>query len=85
MPPSESQVFVFAGESGLGKSTLVNSMFITDLYNADYNGPSHRIKKTVQVDTTQVLLKEGGVQLKLTVVDTPGFGDAVDNSNWWVM
>ncbi|KAK2193820.1 hypothetical protein NP493_5g11003 [Ridgeia piscesae] len=58
-------------------------MFITDLYNADYNGPSHRIKKTVQVDTTQVLLKEGGVQLKLTVVDTPGFGDAVDNSNCW--
>ena len=33
---------------------------------------------------TQVILKEGGVQLKLTVVDTPGFGDAVDNSNWSV-
>ena len=37
-----------------------------------------------QVETTQVVLKEGGVQLKLTVVDTPGFGDAVDNSNWYV-
>ena len=37
----------------------------------------------LQVETTQVLLKEGGVELKLTVVDTPGFGDAVDNSNWW--
>ena len=36
----------------------------------------------LQVETTQVLLKEGGVQLTLTVVDTPGFGDAVDNSNW---
>ena len=35
-----------------------------------------------QVETTQVALKEGGVELKLTVVDTPGFGDAVDNSNW---
>ena len=75
-------MIVLAGESGLGKSTLVNSMFITDLYNVEYVGPSQRIKKTVQVDTTQVLLKEGGVQLKLTVVDTPGFGDAVDNSNW---
>lgn len=30
----------------------------------------------------QVVLKEGGVQLKLTVVDTPGFGDSVDNTNW---
>jgi len=29
-------------------------------------------------------LKEGGVQLQLTVVDTPGFGDAVNNSDWYV-
>jgi len=71
------------GESGLGKSTLINSMFLTDLYSSEYPGPSHRTKKTVQVETTQVLLKEGGVELKLTVVDTPGFGDAVDNSNCW--
>ncbi|XP_070178246.1 protein peanut-like [Littorina saxatilis] len=37
----------------------------------------------LQVDTSQSVLKENGVQLKLTVVDTPGFGDAVDNSNCW--
>ena len=30
-----------------------------------------------------MLVKEGGVQLLLTIVDTPGFGDAVDNSNWY--
>ncbi|XP_028129297.1 protein peanut-like [Diabrotica virgifera virgifera] len=72
------------GESGLGKSTLVNSMFLTEIYNAsDYPGPSQRVKKTVVVETTKVLLKENGVNLLLTVVDTPGFGDAVDNSNCW--
>lgn len=38
----------------------------------------------MQVEKTQVLLREGGVQLLLTVVDTPGFGDSVDNSNWYV-
>lgn len=38
-----------AGESGLGKSTLINSLFLTDLYSPEYPGPSHRIKKTVQV------------------------------------
>lgn len=71
------------GESGLGKSTLINSMFLSDIYNQDqYPGPSHRIKKTVAVETTKVMLKENGVNLTLTVVDTPGFGDAVDNSNW---
>jgi septin 7 len=71
------------GESGLGKSTLINSMFLADIYSAEYPGPSHRIKKTVQVETCKVLLKENGVNLTLTIVDTPGFGDAVDNSNCW--
>ncbi|XP_014848122.1 PREDICTED: septin-7-like isoform X1 [Poecilia mexicana] len=71
------------GESGLGKSTLINSLFLTDLYSPEYPGPSHRIKKTVQVEQSQVLIKEGGVHLLLTIVDTPGFGDAVDNSNCW--
>ncbi|XP_048007751.1 septin 7b isoform X3 [Megalobrama amblycephala] len=71
------------GESGLGKSTLINSLFLTDLYSGEYPGPSHRIKKTVQVEQSKVLMKEGGVQLLLTIVDTPGFGDAVDNSNCW--
>jgi len=71
------------GETGLGKSTLINSMFLTDIYSAAYPGPSQRLKKTVQVETNQVLMKEGGVNLTLTIVDTPGFGDAVDNSNCW--
>ena len=50
---------------------------------SDYPGPSQRLKKTVAIDTHKVLLKEKGVNLTLTIVDTPGFGDAVDNSNCW--
>ncbi|XP_026470581.1 septin-7 isoform X2 [Ctenocephalides felis] len=72
------------GESGLGKSTLINSMFLSDVYSPDHPGPSQRLKKTVAVETSRVLLKENGVNLTLTVVDTPGFGDAVDNSKCWV-
>ena len=40
------------------------------------------MNEMVQVEQCQALLKENGVNLTLTVVDTPGFGDAVDNSNW---
>ena len=29
-------------------------------------------------------IEENGVRLKLTVVDTPGFGDFVNNEEWWV-
>ena len=35
------------------------------------------------METNTVLLKEGGVNVALTIVDTPGFGDSVDNSNFW--
>ncbi|XP_063548595.1 septin-7 isoform X1 [Cydia strobilella] len=72
------------GETGLGKSTLINSLFLTDVYDKDkHPGPSLRVKKTVGVETSVVILKENGVNLTLTIVDTPGFGDAVDNSNCW--
>jgi len=71
------------GESGLGKSTLINSLFLTDIYSQEYPGPSHRVKKTMAVEKTQIGLKESGVQLNLTVVDTPGFGDNVNNDKCW--
>lgn len=43
-----------------------------------------RIEKTVSIEAASVEIIERGVKLRLTVVDTPGFADAVDASNWWV-
>jgi len=48
----------------------------------NFKHPCELVCIQLQVESSNVLLKEGGVQLKLTIVDTPGFGDAVDNSNW---
>lgn len=31
------------------------------------------------------VIEEGGVKMKLTVVDTPGFGDQINNDNWLVV
>merc|ERR1719458_2206352 len=39
------------------------------------------IKKTIQIDASTVEIEERGVKLRLTVVDTPGFGDAMDNTD----
>lgn len=44
-----------------------------------------RIKQTVSIDATTVDIEEKGVKLRLTVVDTPGFGDAVDNRAWYAL
>lgn len=71
-----------AGESGLGKSTLIDSLFLTDLYS-DRAVPTaaERVKRTVQLDANTVEIEERGVKLRLTVVDTPGFGDAINNTD----
>jgi len=44
--------------------------------------PLERIKQTVSIDATTVDIEEKGVKLRLTVVDTPGFGDSVNNGTW---
>lgn len=71
------------GESGLGKSTLVNSMFLTDIYNSTTE-ECLESNQTLEVETHSVVLEEGGVKLSLTIVDTPGFGDKVDNFGCWL-
>jgi len=38
---------------------------------------------TLQVKESTMNLVENGVKLQLTLIDTPGFGDALDNSKCW--
>lgn len=42
-----------------------------------------RITQTVEITKHTVDIEEKGVKLKLTIVDTPGFGDAVNNTEWY--
>lgn len=69
------------GESGLGKSTLVNTLFATELVTP--KNPRARfakqLDKTTEVEILKAELEEKGFGVKLTVIDTPGFGDYVNN------
>ncbi|KAF1823868.1 cell division control protein 3/GTP binding protein [Dissoconium aciculare CBS 342.82] len=73
------------GESGLGKSTLVNTLFNTSLYPPkERKQPSLDFApKTVSIQSISADIEENGVRLRLTVVDTPGFGDFVNNDDSW--
>ena len=39
------------------------------------------VKRTVKIETSTVEIEERGVKLRLTVVDTPGYGDGMDNKD----
>lgn len=72
------------GESGLGKSTLVNSLFLGDLYS-DRVIPKveERIEKTTKIEKKTMDIEEQGVRVRLTIIDTPGFGDSINCEDSW--
>ena len=43
---------------------------------------SEKIQQTVKIDASSVEIEERGVKLRLTVVDTPGFGDSLNSVEW---
>ena len=45
---------------------------------------TERITQTVEITKHMVDIEEKGIKLRLTIVDTPGFGDAVNNTEWCV-
>uniref|UniRef100_A0A3Q3EDV0 Septin 12 n=3 Tax=Labrus bergylta TaxID=56723 RepID=A0A3Q3EDV0_9LABR len=72
------------GQSGLGKSTLVNTLFKSKVSRKSCT-PNYEetISKTVKLHSVSHVIEEKGVKMKLTVTDTPGFGDNINNENCW--
>ena len=44
---------------------------------------TEKIERTVQIEASTVEIEERGVKLRLTVVDTPGYGDAINSQDWY--
>lgn len=70
------------GRSGLGKSTMVNTLFKSSVARRK-EGQEEPLPSTTQVKKVETTVCEGGVTLQLTVTDTPGFGDHINNENCW--
>ena len=70
------------GESGLGKSTLINSLFLTKLYkNRELPSLEESLNKRIQIVEQNADVEERGVKLKLTIVDALNYGEALDNKD----
>ncbi|CAG9762352.1 unnamed protein product [Ceutorhynchus assimilis] len=65
------------GETGLGKSTLMDSLFNT---NFESNQSPHTLP-TVKLNGHTYELQESNVRLKLTIVDTVGYGDQINKDD----
>uniref|UniRef100_A0AAQ4PNX2 Septin 9b n=1 Tax=Gasterosteus aculeatus aculeatus TaxID=481459 RepID=A0AAQ4PNX2_GASAC len=71
-------------QSGLGKSTLMNTLFKSKVSRKSVQpNPEERIPKTIEIKSISHDIEEKGVRMKLTVIDTPGFGDQINNENCW--
>ncbi|CAO3573526.1 unnamed protein product [Mortierella alpina] len=68
------------GESGLGKTTFMNTLFNTDLKDEILPKKIHSTQ-TVQIQPTFYELVEDNVSLNLCIVDTPGFGDELNREH----
>lgn len=72
------------GESGLGKSTLINTLFLKDIYgDRPPQSAIENVTKTSKIEKKNIDVEERGVKLRLTVIDTPGFSDSPNAAACW--
>lgn len=69
--------FCCVGETGLGKSTLMDTLF-----NTKFEGePTQHSQPGVTLKSNTYELQESNVRLKLAVVNTVGFGDQINKED----
>ncbi|CAJ0931806.1 unnamed protein product, partial [Mesorhabditis belari] len=62
------------GETGIGKTTLIESLFNMKL---EFDACDQELN-TVELRSKTYEVVEGGIRLKMTIVETAGFGDQLD-------
>jgi cell division control protein 12 len=85
--------FLKIGESGLGKTTFINTLLSSlikepkDLVNRHSSGRTldiHLVRAGKAGRTADLLdIEENGFHTRLSIADTPGFGDYINNADCW--
>lgn len=89
-----------SGQTGLGKSTLINTIFASHLIDSKGRLASDEpVRQTTEIHPVshgawfifipararvqcRLVIVENGVRLRLNIVDTPGYGDQINNEGW---
>lgn len=72
------------GQTGLGKSTLINTIFASHLMDSKGRfQPEEELRSTTTISPVSHVIEENGVRLRLNIVDTPGYGDLINNERCW--
>jgi len=72
------------GQTGLGKSTLINTLFASHLVESKgRTEPDITPRSTTEIHAQGHIIVENGVKLKLNIIDTPGYGDMINNDGCW--
>jgi cell division control protein 12 len=74
------------GESGLGKSTFISNLITLPIIHRKESETRFNISNVTRTVTPRIyqeVLEEKGFIVRLGVIDTPGFGDFVNNNNWY--
>ncbi|KAJ3795615.1 GTP binding protein [Lentinula aff. detonsa] len=69
------------GASGTGRTTFVNTLCESEvLPHKDCDNPENAgLEASISIKPVNVDIEEEGMRINLTIVDTPGFGDNVNN------
>ncbi|KAI0724383.1 GTP binding protein [Cerioporus squamosus] len=69
------------GASGTGRTTFVNTLCESEVlpHKVCDSPETAHVEEGIRIKPVNVELEEDGVRIALTIVDTPGFGDNIDN------